>query len=111
MKKLFIKLMLKVYYKFDIYLRKIIPLSCRVKLRSIVSRWLRTSAATKTKVLSNMTPGINLVGPIQSKTGLGQGCRLLAKAIDLTGIDWLVINADRKSANQSRSYPGRLVEQ
>ncbi len=38
--------------------------------------------------------GINLIGHIRSELGLGQGCRLMAKAIECTEIPFLALNFD-----------------
>lgn len=97
MKKMLVKLIISIYYRFDVHLRKSIPITFRAKIRYYLSRWLKSDSLKHIDVRFDMPPGVNLVGLIQSETGLGQGCRLLAKALNISGINWLAINSESKT--------------
>ncbi len=69
-------------------LMKIVPLPVLWKIRNVIT------ARSFRKILANVHPyeaghykkGVNLIGNIRSDAGLGQSCRLVASALEQTGI-------------------------
>jgi glycosyltransferase involved in cell wall biosynthesis len=48
--------------------------------------------------------GINLIGDIKAETGLGQSCRLIAKELAESGLDYCIYHYSQLGANQEKDY-------
>ena len=57
--------------------------------RKIILKLLALNAAQKSLYLNT---GVNLAGYIHAEMGLGHGCRLLAQALEISGIPWAAID-------------------
>lgn len=72
---------------------KILPLGVAKKIKSKLINSAYNQKATKIPYQKNAYPdGINLVGYIKAQMGLGQGARLIAKAIDRSHIPFLIMD-------------------
>ncbi|NEX02293.1 Glycosyltransferase involved in cell wall bisynthesis [Pseudobutyrivibrio sp. NOR37] len=75
-------------------LTKVIPLSYLQKKKLQYVNW-STKRLNKVKLKAydkSLYPhGVNLIGPIQDQTGLGQSCRLLANALDKADVPHSII--------------------
>lgn len=62
--------------------------------RRLVNNLMDTTIRKNDKVYDRTknSDGINLIGLIKAEVGLGQSCRLLAEAINNTGIDYTIFN-------------------
>lgn len=70
---------------------KILPLSLSKKIKSRLIASAYTNDARMPYDKDAYPFGINLVGFIKAQMGLGQGCRLLASAIERTGIPFGIV--------------------
>lgn len=100
------------------FLVKVIPLSflhrCKVAFMN------RATDKLKNENIKSFVPerygykayGVNLIGCIQSDTGLGQSCRLLARELEASGIPFGVteFHADQNAGNNNHSCDEFLVE-
>ena len=59
-----------------------------VYFEATVDRSLKTQTDRVSFSLDAYPDGVNLLGNIRGSSGLAQGCRLLAAAIEETGLDW-----------------------
>ena len=87
----------KLYKVMDVLkpaLTKVVPLSFLQEKKRQYINWV-TKRLKYEKIApfdrSGFPDGINLIGPIQDQTGLGQSCRLLANAIDAAGIPHSIV--------------------
>lgn len=74
-------------------LKKVIPKSILHWRNTKISRYLKRVNIIEYDSQAFET-GINLIGPIQQSSGLGQSCRLLERAIKSTGIPYKVFPYD-----------------
>jgi glycosyltransferase involved in cell wall biosynthesis len=89
------KFILFVTSKFKPFLIKIIPIELLRKVkRKLVKNLIDKNMQRNNKTFDRTKnpDGINFIGLIKAEVGLGQSCRLIAEAIENTGIEYTVFN-------------------
>lgn len=84
-------------------LRKIFPASVlQYGKRQLVGQWTRRIAHVHIQPYdSDAFPyGLNLIGPIDGATGLGQSCRLVEHVIRQTGCPYMIYNYEQNTKNK-----------
>lgn len=94
------KIFVKIHYRFGKIIKKITPSLVRDKAKAIVKNQLKennvnTVPSMRKEELTKLKDGINLIGYFKAEMGLGQGCRLIAKALCVGRIDWCGISFDK----------------
>ena len=59
-----------------------------------------------------LSPGINLIGYISSEHGVGEACRMTAKALSTTALDWNILDYEYKnpSRKQDESWRSKITD-
>lgn len=92
---------------------KILPKSTLKKIKSgLVKSVTDKNSVVKKQYRKNAyPPGVNLIGFIKAQMGLGEGCRLIAKALEKSGIDYGII--DTRVGNpfnhNDNSFKNRII--
>lgn len=93
-KKIVVSFLCKIGDSMKPLLIKIIPIKRLKKMKSmLISNAYLSSKAIRLPYKQNEFPvGVNLIGYIKAQMGLGQGCRLIAQALELTKIPFIIID-------------------
>lgn len=85
---------------------KLLPLSLLWKLRSKVTirSFLRLQAQVKPYQPGHDPKGVNLIGDIRLEAGLGQSCRLVASALEKTGLPFHIYQYTPAGAEQAGDH-------
>ena len=89
-------------------LKKRIPKSIVNSRSTKISKYLKCAKIAEYDPQAFET-GINLIGPIQQSSGLGQSCRLLERAIKSTGISYKVFPYDSGKNGKINSFSKNLT--
>ncbi|MBU7008167.1 glycosyltransferase family 4 protein [Phosphitispora fastidiosa] len=78
-------------------LDKILPKLLKNKLGSLNSWIIKTTFSSRNfkvnnNIDKNLRAGINLIGYVRAEMGIGESCRVAAKAIETTGIPFGIVN-------------------
>ena len=93
--RFFVSQFCRIGDRFKPVLIKILPKNFLKKIKKSMIQTVSkgNSSNSRQKYDSNAYPhGVNLVGYIKASMGLGEGCRLIAKALDTTDIPYKIIN-------------------
>ncbi len=96
-----LSLVLNVTNKLKPVLVKIIPIEFLRKAKEFTikkAKKINEKTVAKKFDKSKYPQGINLIGFIRGEIGLGQSCRLVAKAIDCSDVDFTVYNYEEVSS-------------
>lgn len=77
-------------------LKKVIPLKQRQRLKEIIFLAYNHFIVYPPYEGNRYPFGINLVGYAKAEMGLGEGCRLIAKAIERTNIDFVIADYEKE---------------
>ena len=96
------------------WIKKVVP----AKVRHLVSRPLESKAVPQTKIPKPYEPGkypegINLYGLLKAETGLAQGAKLYARALEEGGIPHTLLNLDfmDELPQTDPTFDGRLTKE
>ena len=101
------RLILELAQKFRPVMVKLFPIDF---LRAVKRRMIRQAVQQmRSYQLPTFSPssrerGINLIGYIQGETGLGQSCRLVAGALEASGLPYTIYNYQQVSSIRSSDH-------
>ena len=108
------KTRIRYYLVSDLWIKKIIPASFRHKFSNRVIDALETRTEPPTPYEPGAYPwGMNLYGFFKAENGLAQAVKLLAEAMDESGVPHVLINTDFLDwlPQNDTTYDQRLVKQ